>query len=566
MTQDIERLQRRIERERAARKEAERLLEEKSLELYNANQALRMAAENLERMVDERTRELYRAMKDAESANRAKGEFLANMSHEIRTPMNGILGMTDLALEAVDDDERRENLLIVKKSAESLLGILNDILDFSKIEAGKLDIARTSFDLRRTVAEKIQLLSPRAREKGLALRWEIAEDVPATVYGDPTRLGQILLNLVGNAIKFTERGGVGLGVRQAALSNGRCTVRFSVYDSGIGIPREKMEAIFEAFSQADVSSTRRFGGTGLGLTITQRLVHLLEGEIGVESELGRGSTFHVTLPFEVTGMAAAARAEAPPACQPAGTTPPLHLLLAESDLIKPRLALHLLEQWGHRITVAGNGQEALERIMRGERFDLLLMDVEMPVMGGIEATRLIRSLEDERKLARHPIVAMTVDTVPDNRELCLEAGMDAQIAKPAGPETLAQVLRTFALAGAKIAEAGVGAAPAFDYQLALDALDRETIEILGPAFLEYHRAELDALRRSLSGDDAEETLHRAQALKGILATFGAKPAECLAAQIESLATGGNLQMAGALLDRLESAIAQLVQALSAPNY
>ncbi|MFY7907874.1 MAG: ATP-binding protein, partial [Burkholderiaceae bacterium] len=377
----------------------------------------------------------------AEAANRAKSEFLANMSHEIRTPMNGIIGMTHLALDAATEQERREYLGIVKSSADSLLAIINDILDFSKIEAGRLDIEETDFALRQTLREALVSLDVRASEKGLALLVVVAPAVPDAVRGDPTRLRQVLINLVANAIKFTERGSVELNVSVATDAAGGQQLLFAVRDTGIGIPPESLAGIFEAFTQADSSTTRKFGGTGLGLTITRRLVTLMGGELSVQSQLGRGSLFSFTLPLRlakqpVSSATAGMAAVAPP--QPDGQR--LQVLLVEDNRVNQMLAMRLLEKWGHSVKLAENGQLALQAIERGELFDVVLMDMQMPVMDGLEATGLIRLHEARHGLARLPIVAMTANAMQGDRERCLAAGMDDYISKPINQAELSDKL------------------------------------------------------------------------------------------------------------------------------
>jgi signal transduction histidine kinase/ActR/RegA family two-component response regulator len=425
MSEDIDRLHKRLERERMARKEAEKILEEKSLALYNANLRLQAAAEQAELLVVQRTAELSQALQSAKHASLAKSDFLANMSHEIRTPMNGIIGMTDLALDATTPQERQEYLDIVKRSAQSLLAVINDILDFSKIEAGKIHIEHVAYNLHQTVNDCLQVLRGRADEKDLRLNCSFCDQEPQMVMGDPTRLRQILINLIGNAIKFTKQGSITLHIELQTLADQPTRLKFRVQDTGIGIPQEKLESIFEAFAQADISTTRHYGGTGLGLTITQRLVNLMGGRLLVQSQVGVGSAFEFDLPFEKAAKPEASQTT-PVLTHPA--LPSLSILVVEDHPINQLLASRMLEKWGHRVTLAENGQEALERLSTpSESFDLVLMDMQMPVMGGLEATVKIRQMPPFRDL---PIVAMTANAMLGDREMCLEAGMNDYLSKP----------------------------------------------------------------------------------------------------------------------------------------
>jgi PAS domain S-box-containing protein len=387
--------------------------------------------------------ELITKRVEAEEANRIKSDFLANMSHEIRTPMNGIIGMANLALDTQDPAERTEFMGFVKSSAESLLVILNDILDFSKIEAGKLSMERVQFDVRQTVTDVLQSVRPAALGKGLQLQSELAMGVPERVWGDPTRLRQVLLNLVGNAVKFTANGQIGCSVGVEAREDGTVVLCFSVRDTGIGIAPEQLGSVFEAFSQADTSTTRKFGGTGLGLSISTRLVELMGGRLGVQSELGKGSVFSFTVVYDIAEKAALQSGEKTGA-QPVADVLPgqrsLRVLLVEDNAINQKLALLLLGKWGHCTTLAENGQIALDLISAGQRFDLVLMDMQMPVMGGLEATRNLRLLEAQQGWAPLPVIAMTANAMESDRQACLDAGMDDYLTKPIDRAALAAVL------------------------------------------------------------------------------------------------------------------------------
>jgi len=397
------------------------------------------------------------AMEAAEVASRAKSEFLANMSHEIRTPLNGILGMTDLALDTALTGEQREYLNTVKFSADALLAIVNEILDFSKIEAGKIDLELSDFVLRDCVEAALKTLALRATEKGLDLLVEISPEVPVAVQGDSVRLRQILLNLLGNAIKFTEAGRINLKLDVEAGEGEDRLLHFTIVDSGIGIPLEKQKAIFAPFVQADTSTTRKYGGTGLGLTISTRLVELMGGKIWVESEVGRGTAFHFTARFGAAAIhscaaknnhdteshrkgreTTAAPNAAAAMCEPGAG---LRVLVVEDNPVNQRLIVRLLEKRGHSIAVAGNGREALD-VLRAESFDLVLMDMQMPEMDGFEATAAIRNSECGTNV-HIPIIALTAHAMKGDRERCLTAGMDGYLTKPIRPQELDEILAQY---------------------------------------------------------------------------------------------------------------------------
>jgi len=553
---------------------AERWVHGRGLLKYDANRKLLKMVGTIQDITQQKIMEgrLRETMAQAEAATLAKSEFLANMSHEIRTPMNGIIGMSDLLLDTRLLPEQHEYVDAIHSCAASLLAIINDILDFSKVEAGKLVLETLNFSIRTTIAESLEILSTNAREKGLDVTCDVAEKVPEFLRGDPGRLRQVLFNLVGNAIKFTPHGNVRIRVENIAETESSATLRFTISDTGIGIPADKQETIFSKFIQAYPSSTRRFGGTGLGLAICKQIITLFHGEISVASEAGKGSAFTFTAVFQkpaagtmrtVPNEAADSNHEHPSETETAHRR--LRILVAEDNTTNRIIAVKMLEKLGHVAEAVANGQEAVESLRRIP-YDLVLMDCQMPVLDGFEATKIIRAPGSTVRNPRVPIIALTAYAMKEDRAICLEAGMNDYVSKPANAHDLAAAIKRCGLdvpgtgeAPPAAATGTAGASPDFDREDFLDRTvgDRSLAAEVAGIFLVDSPPILEKLSSAITAGDAQSAGNFAHALKGSSATVGGKSLSQITAQMQDAGKKGDLPRLAALLPDARAALQKL---------
>ena len=521
----------------------------------------------LEQMVSEQTQQLSEAKTAAEDANRAKSEFLAVMTHELRTPMNGIIGMSEYLLDAKLAPEVREKLELIHSSAQILLSLINNILDYSKLEAEKTYLEALPLQITSVIRDTTTILLPQSKKKCLQLTWNVAKEASQWLIGDPYRLRQILLNLIGNAIKFTHRGAVSVDVTIDAQTSTTLTLRISVTDSGIGISPEQQLQLFSSFTQGDSSISRHYGGTGLGLAISQKLVHLMGGDIGVISAVDKGSTFWFTTTLTKPHDAVVTANVLPDISSPPSSklqTNKLHILVVDDHEINRKLTVAVLHKGGYQATTAASGAEALTALA-AVHYDAVLMDVQMPGVSGLDVTRAIRSGQSHVLNPDIPIIAMTAHILPADQNKCLMAGMNDYIPKPFNKSQLYNAIELQLGAAHATIVATVPSSIlenhylSLDYKHLLQAVDQRTdlAEELTADFLQDMKRSLHNLRQALALKDSLHFFDEMHGIKSIAATIGAKHTYELAKYAESLSENQDINLLLRILGELEQELTVL---------
>ncbi len=519
--------------------------------------------------------ELEQLRRQAANAEKARSDFLANMSHELRTPLHEIMGMTELLYGTDMNAEQQGYLETAKRSSNALLSLISDVIEFSELEAGQLELHAKDFDLADPIQRVVEIMGARAQDKGLKFSTSFAPQVPRALHGDGNRLRQILDNLVANAIKFTERGEISVRVDLESQVDRELELHFRVSDTGIGIPADRHEVIFEPFQQADVSATRRYGGLGMGLAMAKQLVKLMDGRLWVESEPGQGSTFHFTVQLTTVVQAA-------PVTVACNWPRPLNILVAEDSPTNQMIAKASLKKAGHQVTIAVNGLEAIEAYeqarVKQEPFELILMDVSMPEMDGLDATRAIRLKEQTPGYGHIVIVAMTAFATKEYHDKCFESGMDGYVTKPVRIDelnkTLEPLLAETGDQGSGIGDQGSGhgdqgAAPGpIDLVAALEVVggDVDIMRMAVSLSLEEVPDELEALRAAVTTTDAKEVEAKAHRLKGVMGALGGNIARDAGQVLETMGEQRNLSGAPTALQHFEHEIRRVVQFYQDPRW